>query len=132
MARKRIVHVVIVDDQSDTRTTLAEFVTETAGAEVVGTVGEQAAAADLVREAQPELIVLDLDFISGMSGVELLPELLRNSPDAKVVAMSAHGSDHEDAALGAGAYVYFPKESMREVVLSIRAVIDDMHAGRVN
>jgi hypothetical protein len=34
--------------------------------------------------------------------------------------------------LAGGAYVYFPKESIREVVESIRAVIDDLHAGRVS
>lgn len=132
MAGNRSVHVVVVDDQSETRTTLAEFLAETQGVEIVGTAGEQTSAVNLVKETQPDLIVLDLDFMQGMSGTELLPELLRQSPNAKVVALSGHGSDHEAAALEAGAYVYFPKESMREVVVSIRAVIDDMHSGRAS
>lgn len=125
----RRVQVVVIDDQNDTRTTLAEFLAETSGVEVVGTAAEQTLAAYLVRKVQPNLVVLDLDFQTGMSGVELLPELVRDCPAAKVVALSGHGTEHEAAALDAGAYVYFPKESMREVVESIRAVIDDMHAG---
>jgi DNA-binding NarL/FixJ family response regulator len=136
LARKtcpvRRVHVVVIDDQTDTRTTLAEFLDETPGVEVVGTALEQTMAADLVREVRPDLIVLDLDFDLGMSGIELLPELVRDCPAARVVALSGHGAEHEAAALSAGAYVYFPKESMREVVESIRAVIADMHAGRLS
>jgi DNA-binding NarL/FixJ family response regulator len=129
MTGMRRVHLVVIDDQSDTRTTLAEFLDETQGVEVVGTAGDQVLAVDLVRDVQPDLIVLDLDFAQGMSGIELLPELVRDDPKAKVVALSGHGPEHEAPALAAGAYVYFPKESMREVVESIRAVIDDMHAG---
>jgi two-component system, chemotaxis family, protein-glutamate methylesterase/glutaminase len=129
MAGMRRVQLVIIDDQGETRTTLAEFLAETQGVEVVGTAGDQILACDLVRDVQPDLIVLDLDFIRGMSGVELLPELVRQCPTAKLVALSGHGTDHEAAALEAGAYVFFLKESMREVVESIRAVIDDMHEG---
>ena len=130
MAGKRRVRLVVIDDQSDTRTTLAEFLAETQGVEIVGTSGEQMSAVNLVKETKPDLIVLDLDFTEGMSGTELLPELVRDSPKSKVVALSGHGSEHERPALAAGAYVYFPKESIREVVESIRAVIDDLHAGR--
>lgn len=126
------VRVVVIDDQTDTRTTLAQFLDETSGVEVVGTAADQVAAVDLMREVHPDLIVLDLDFTLGMSGIELLPELLRDSPSAKVVALSGHGTEHQAAALAAGASVYFPKESMREVVEAVRAVIDDMHAGRLS
>jgi DNA-binding NarL/FixJ family response regulator len=129
MGGMRRVQLVVIDDQGETRTTLAEFLAETPGVEVVGTAGDQTLAADLVREVQPDLIVLDLDFALGMSGLELLPELVRDDPKAKVVAMSGHGQEHEAPALEAGAYVYFPKQSMREVVESVRSVIDDMHAG---
>ena len=116
---------------TDTRTTLAEFLDETPGVEVVDTAADQVSAANAVRDAQPDLVVLDLDFATGMSGIELLPELLRECPTAQVVALSGHGTEHEAAALAAGAYVYFPKESMREVVISIRAVVDDMRSGRM-
>jgi DNA-binding NarL/FixJ family response regulator len=123
------VHLVVIDDQTDTRTTLAELLDETPGVEVAGTAGDQVLAVDLVRGVQPDLIVIDLDFTSGISGVEVLPELVRDCPKAKIVALSGHGTDHEAAALEAGAYVFFEKESMREVVENIRAVIEDMHAG---
>src|SRR5690348_15544729 len=103
----RRVHLVVIDDQTDTRTTLAEFLDETPGVEVVGTAEEQTLAAYLVRKVRPDLVVLDLDFASGMSGLELLPELVRDCPTAKIVAVSGHGAEHEAAALEAGAYVYF-------------------------
>lgn len=132
MTGMRRVQVVVIDDMTDTRTTLAEFLAETPGVEVVGTAANQVSAVECVREALPDLTVLDLDFEVGVSGLELLPELVAVCPTAKYIALSGHGFDHEAAALEAGAYVYFPKESMREVVESVRSVIDDMHAGRLS
>jgi len=131
--KAKAVRVVIVDDMRDTRGALVEFLHATDGIDVVGAAEDQVGASRLVREMQPDLIVLDVDFDEGISGTDLLPLLHEDCPTAKVLALSAYDdADLEQRSLDVGADVFIQKENIREVIDLVRAVAADVGAGRLD
>ena len=80
--------VLVVDDDLHART-VARAILEYAGIEVVEAV-DGAAGLRAYRELGADLVLCDL-FMPDVDGLELLRELRRESPDVKVIAMSAGG-----------------------------------------
>lgn len=117
----------------DSRGTLAEFLELTPGIHVVSCPREASAAVEAVKAAQPDLIVLDIDFGWAMSGVDLLAALVDASPTAKVVALSSYDDPKlERQALDGGAFVFILKQSIREIVEAVRSVAEDIANHRVD
>ncbi|MEN8183429.1 MAG: sigma-54 dependent transcriptional regulator [Myxococcota bacterium] len=111
--------ILIVDDDPGLRESL-ELVLAAEGHPVIG--AENASAAlEVLQQAPVDLVLCDLR-MPGMSGMELLPELVRRLPAATVIMMSAYGSaDLAIEAMKRGAYDYITKPfAPSEVLLTIR------------
>jgi len=108
-----------VDDDPGLRESL-QLLLATEGYEVA--VAENAAEALLRLEAAPADLVLCDVRMPGMDGMDLLPQLIRQTPGITVIMMSAYGTD--DLAIEAmkcGAYDYLAKPFLpSEVSLAIR------------
>lgn len=85
--------------------------------------GEQ--VVDLYLEHLPSVVLMDL-LLTGMSGIAATEQLLRRSPEAKVLIFSTFARDEEVyRALRAGAKGYLLKTAPRSELLSaIRAVAE--------
>ena len=78
--------VVLVDDTEDLRQ-LMRIALKRAGYDVVGEAGDGAAGIEVARSASPDLVVLDLS-MPVMDGLEALPQIRADLPDATIVVMS--------------------------------------------
>ena len=74
--------------------------------EIVGTADNGEHAIRVVRDTQPDVVLLDLS-MPIMDGLEALPHIRRAAPDARVVVVSGFDSDHmAKQALEQGAVGY--------------------------
>jgi CheY-like chemotaxis protein len=99
--------VLLVDDEQEFVQTLSErlYMREIGSAVVYD--GEQALS--LVKEDEPEVIVLDLR-MPGIDGIEVLKRLKREHPAVEVIILTGHGSDKDrDVCLELGAFAYLEK-----------------------
>ena len=102
--------VVIVDDAELFREALkAAFSQE--GFEVLGVAADAMAAIDMVREHEPDLVMLDL-LMPGMSGLEVLGTIAKASPRSRIVLLTASESAEDLlSAVKAGASGYLTKDT---------------------
>jgi two-component system, NarL family, response regulator NreC len=112
-----------VDDHAVVRAGL-KLVLE--AAEGVEPVGEAASARDAIFEARstkPDVILLDV-VMPDQSGLEIIPQLLQEHPDAKVLVLSMQDDPrYVREAFAAGASGYVLKEAAdSEVVAAVREV----------
>jgi two-component system alkaline phosphatase synthesis response regulator PhoP len=122
--------VLIVDDEPNIVLSL-EFLMKQAGYGV-RTASDGEAALQAVREAPPDLMLLDVN-LPRRSGYEVC-EAVRANPawaSVRILMLTAKGRDIErqkGMALGANDYVTKPF-STREVVQKVRAILGDEPAG---
>jgi DNA-binding NarL/FixJ family response regulator len=81
------IRVVIADDESDVRL-LLRIQLELEGFEIAGEATDGRSAIEQVRDAQPDVVVLDL-LMPGVNGFEAIPTLRRQYPDVAIVAYTA-------------------------------------------
>ena len=99
--------ILIVEDDTTLRLTVGEFLADRGHA--VATAATAAEALALVGKASFRLILLDLR-LPDMHGLDLLPRLREQDPDALVVTMTAYPEVRTAvAALQAGAYDWLSK-----------------------
>lgn len=116
--------ILIVDDERDIVQVL-EFALKQAGFETV-TAGDAGQALARVREAQPDLVILDL-MLPDMPGTEVCRQL-KSSPrtaGVPVIMLTARGDEVDRVVgfeLGADDYITKPF-SVREVVLRVKAIL---------
>lgn len=104
--------VLLVDDDADIRQVIRLYLERVGGFEVVGEAADGREGIDLAADLQPDVVLLDV-MMPGMSGHEAVPELLRVSPQAMIVMLSALSAGaHEDRALSAGAFAYIEKSTL--------------------
>jgi DNA-binding NarL/FixJ family response regulator len=100
--------ILVADDHSLFRDGLVSLL-EAAGFEVVGQVGDGAAAVEAALRLRPDAVLMDIT-MPGMQGLEALRKIRAEWPEAKVVMLTA--SDDETSlfeAVGAGARGYLLK-----------------------
>jgi DNA-binding NtrC family response regulator len=109
--------VLVVDDERNQRE-IYTLILEDDGYQVTtGQSGEH--ALKLAREQDFDLVLTDYK-MTGMDGLTLLSELLRDDPSRLVVMMTAHGSvESVKEALRSGAYDYLEKPIDREQLLKV-------------
>jgi two-component system, NarL family, response regulator NreC len=117
------VRVLIVDDHAVVRSGLKLVLQADKG---IKPVGEAGAARDAIFEARalkPDVILLDV-VMPGQSGLEIIPQLLRDNPQAKVLVLSMQDDPrYVREAFDAGASGYVLKEAAdSEVVAAVREV----------
>jgi len=95
---------------------------------VVGEAADGREALDLVRRLQPDVVLMDIT-MPRMTGLEATREVVRTSPQTRVLVLTMHGTDeYFFRVLDAGASGYLLKEAApADLVSAVRAV----HAGGV-
>lgn len=125
--------VVVIDDTADLRQLMRIALTR-GGMEVVGEAGNGIDGIATVRSARPDVVLLDLS-MPVMDGLEALPQIRQEVPDATIIVLSGFGaSQMAKRALASGADGYIQKgmslagilDYIRELALdtrpSVRAV----------
>jgi signal transduction histidine kinase len=103
------VRVLIVDDVADIRKLIRMTLERGGPFDVVGEAGDGAEAISQAARLQPDIVVLDLS-MPVMDGLEALPEILRQSPNSKVLVLSGFtANEMGDEALRLGAAGYMEK-----------------------
>ncbi len=115
--------VLIVDDHAVVRAGLKLVLEAAEGIEPVGEAGSARDAIFEARSLKPDVILLDV-LMPDQSGLDVIPTLLKENPDAKILVLSMQDDPHYvREALGAGASGYVLKEAAdSEVVAAIREV----------
>jgi DNA-binding NarL/FixJ family response regulator len=117
------VRILIVDDHAVVRSGLRLLLDAEADLEPVGEAGSARDAVFEVRSLKPDVILLDV-VMPDESGLEVLPKLLHEHADAKVLMLSMQDDPrYVREAFAAGASGYVLKEAAdTEVVAAIREV----------
>jgi DNA-binding NarL/FixJ family response regulator len=115
------VRVLIVDDHVMFAEALEALLEAEPNVDVVGIVPTGEDALEACASAKPEVILMDID-LPGMDGVQATREVLRISPEAKVVGISALRDPQLLArVIAAGASGFVPKtRAAEELVRAIR------------
>jgi len=120
--------VALADDHRVLRMGLAMMLSATDEFEVVGEADDGEQTLDLVRTAQPDVLLLDLN-MPKVSGLDILPQIRQTWPDIKVLVLTGRTEDQYIMhALRAGAHGYVLKTTAEDEL--IRAV-HDVAAGRL-
>ena len=117
------IRVVVVDDHAVVRSGIKLLLDSHDDIEVVGEAGNAQDAVFRVRELTPDVILLDL-VMPGEGGIEVLPKLLKEAPEAKVLVLSMQDEpSYVREAFAAGASGYVLKEAAdEEVVNAVREI----------
>ncbi|WP_375458097.1 chemotaxis-specific protein-glutamate methyltransferase CheB [uncultured Enterovirga sp.] len=104
---------MIVDDSAVVRGLVARWISEEPGFSVVGVAANGRIALDTLEEAQPDVVLLDLD-MPVLDGMATLPLLLRARPGMSVVIVSTLTQRNAEISLrclSVGAVDYLAKPS---------------------
>lgn len=117
--------IVLADDHPMVRRGLRAVLEAEQHWDVVGETPNGDAVLDLVRELQPDVLVLDI-MMPGTNGVEITRQVREEMPDTRVVVFSMHANDaYVRATLRNGASAYVLKESdADELVLAIQEAME--------
>jgi two-component system, NarL family, response regulator NreC len=121
-----VISVVLVDDHAVVRSGLRLLLDGQNDIEVVGEAGNAKDAIFRARALKPDLILLDV-VMPGESGIDVLPKLLKESPETKVLVLSMQDDpSYVREAFAAGASGYVLKEAADEEVV---AAVHEIAAG---
>ena len=105
------IRVLIVDDHAVVRQGLRIFLDMDTEITIVGEAGDGAAAVELARKLQPDVVLMDL-LLPVMDGVSAIGQIRRELPDIEVIALtSVLESSSVFRAVQAGAIGYLLKDT---------------------
>jgi two-component system response regulator NreC len=113
-----VISVVLVDDHAVVRSGIRLLLERQEDIEVIGEAGNAKDGLFRARALKPDVILLDV-VMPGESGIEVLPKLLEESPETKVLVLSMQDDpSYVREAFAAGAQGYVLKEAANEEVVS--------------
>jgi two-component system response regulator NreC len=120
-----VIRAVVVDDHAVVRSGLKLLLDREDDIEVVGEAGNAKDAIFRVRAFKPDIVLLDV-VMPGQSGIEVLPTLLKESPETRVLVLSMQDDPrYVREAFAAGAAGYVLKEAAdEEVVAAVREIAE--------
>lgn len=110
--------VVLVEDVPEELALLRIRLRFHTQAEIVGEAGTAADAVELIRELQPDAVVLDLR-LPDVSGRDLYTMVRAASPESRVIVFTAYDTDH--AWYEASGVDVLPKEDFDGLVTALSA-----------
>ncbi len=116
--------ILLADDHALFRKGLRLLLEEEPDMRVVGEADDGKEAIERVRELSPDVVVMDIS-MPNLNGIEATQQILSDSPQTKVVALSIHaGKRYVKDMLSAGAAGYILKDSVpEEMINGIRKVM---------
>jgi DNA-binding NarL/FixJ family response regulator len=122
------IRIVMIDDHAVLRMGLKMLVESKPGFEVVGETGSPTEATAIVTQAQPDVVLLDLD-LGSASGIELIPRIRSMAPKAKIIILTGlRDTDLHMRAVRLGAMGLVLKDKADEYLLP---AIERVNAGEV-
>jgi DNA-binding NarL/FixJ family response regulator len=123
------VTILVVEDNLHMRRVLVELARSAFEADSVVEADSASSARVLVREAKPELVLMDVRLPDG-SGIALTAQILSMLPRSKVVIVSNDCDDAcRDAARNAGAAAYVAKDDVYSALVpAMAALLAEMNA----
>ena len=117
-----LTRIVVVDDHPVVRDGIRSMLGGVADFEVVGEASSGPEAVALVRDSDPDVVVMDLRMPEG-GGVDAVRELTRSRARAKVLVLTTFDTDNDTvAAIEAGATGYLLKDTpAAEIFRAVRA-----------
>jgi len=108
--------VYIVDDSDVMRERLAELVSDTTGFKVTGQSGNPFDALNSIKAEHPDIVILDIR-LPGMSGIDVLKDIKRDSPAPIVIMITNYPyRQYRQGCLAAGADYFFSKLDEFEMI----------------
>lgn len=119
-----VIRLLVVDDHPLLLSGLGLLLNSEPDLEVAGIADDGEKARLLAQELQPDVILLDIS-LRNTSGIQLLPELLRLSPQSRVLMLTMHEDQHYlKAAMAAGASGFLLKKCLDvDLLYAIRLVM---------
>jgi DNA-binding NarL/FixJ family response regulator len=112
------IRLLLVDDDDLMRAGLKAVLSSDASIEVVGEAGNGRAAVESARSVRPDLVLMDVR-MPDLDGIAATRDLLRTSPEVKVVILTTfEQDDYIFGALNAGASGFLLKRSAPEELLA--------------
>ncbi len=112
------VRVMIVDDVGETREQLTKLLSFDPDIEVVAAVGSGEEAAEVVAQALPDVVLMDIN-LPGMDGITATAKVIEAVPTVQVIMLSVQGeTDYMRRAMMAGARDYLTKPPAADELLS--------------
>jgi DNA-binding NarL/FixJ family response regulator len=116
------VRVVIADDQRLFAEALEAILSTDARISVVGRAADGASAVELVRDEQPDVVLMDIA-MPVMDGIEATERIRVESPDTRVIVLTGSEAPKDvSRARAAGAAGYVTKDQIAGDLL--RAILD--------
>lgn len=133
-----MVRVLICDDQTVVREGLAAILSTDPEIEVVGLAGHGGEALDLMHEARPDVVLMDLQ-MPVLNGVQATERLRTDYPQVYVLVLTTYADDEWLLdAIRAGASGYLLKDTRRDDLIAAikgtvagRSFLDPAIAGKV-
>lgn len=111
---------LIADDEKHIRS-YVRLILNRLGVAEVHEAGNGRDAIELFRSVRPELVLLDIN-MPGMTGLEVIPEIMKIDPDAVVIILTGHASRHlVEGSVRAGAVQYIRKDTPQQEISDILA-----------
>lgn len=115
--------VVIADDHSILRSGLRMLIGAQPDLSVVGEANNGEEALEQVRSKRPAVLLLDISMPGG-NGIEVIHEIVKTSPQTRVLILTMHAeAAYLDAALAAGATGFVLKRSLDSDLLNAIRVV---------
>lgn len=119
--------VLLADDNESFRGSLAAFVGEQKGLELVGQAANGNEAVELADQYHPDLILMDLH-MPECNGISAMQRIKGRSPSTKVIIISAHGNEtYRMMAVEFGADGFIGKERMKSGLREVLGVETSRH-----
>lgn len=124
MTSPKVIRVFIVDDHAIVREGLKQILVDTPDLVVAGDAETGHEAIQLARQGKYDVLLLDIS-MPDRSGIDVLKQIKKESPDIAVLMLSMHREDqYAIRSLKSGAAGYLNKQSApAELVVAIREVI---------
>jgi two-component system invasion response regulator UvrY len=122
------IRIFLVDDQDLFREGMRSILQAQEGMLVVGEFADGEAAVNAVREAPPDLVLMDVN-MPGMGGIEATRRIVKCAPDVRVIAVTVFNDDpFPSQLLDAGARGYISKgNGSVEMLDAIHSVMRGQH-----
>jgi DNA-binding NarL/FixJ family response regulator len=117
------VKVLIADDHSLVRAGIRLILERLEGIEVVSETGNGNEVDKLIRETNPDILLLDIS-MPGVNNLEFCKRIISNFPDIRIIILSMHSNEeYIRQALKYGAKGYLLKDSaITELEIALKAV----------
>lgn len=118
------IRILLADDHKITREGLRSLINMQADMEVVAEAENGRDAVILARDLKPEIVIMDVS-MPGLNGIEATKQILSESTDVKVIALSMHSDNlFVSEMLKSGASGYMLKDcAFEELGRAIREVV---------